>query len=95
MILSSESLLRGEERPVAFFTEGDAGPDILELAHGRCVLWYFTGTETDFFSSLKTLGESLRERDLCPQSPALLFDSASYLKQPMDHMTAKIVLRVR
>ena len=95
MILSSESLRHGEERPVAFFPEGDAGPDVLELASGRCALWYFTGTETDFFSSLKALGESLRERDLCPQSPALLFDGASYLKQPMDHMAAKIVLRVK
>lgn len=65
------------------------------LPAGRTASWFFTGTETDFIKSLGAFAEALRTHGLEPAGDALLLDSASYLKQPVNHMAAKIVLRVR
>lgn len=95
MLLSSEGLLHGEQRPLAFITDVTDGPDQLILPAGRTASWFFTGTETDFIKSLGAFAEALRTHGLEPVGDALLLDGASYLKQPVNHIAGKIVLRVR
>lgn len=95
MLLSSEGLLHGEQRPLAFITDVTDGPDQLILPAGRTASWFFTGTETDFIKSLGAFAEALRTHGLEPAGDALLLDGASYLKHPVNHIAAKIVLRVR